>query len=241
MNRNQLKIIACISMLIDHVGYVLFPDAVILRLIGRIAMPIFAFFIGEGCLYTKNKKKYFLRVFILGLLCQAVYITESLITHSDGGAYLNILLTFSLSIILCSSYLSAVSAFRSDDKKQRIKGLSLFALCLIVIGAVCLFCEHSLALTGISIEFDYGICGICLPLFAALSKDKTKKLICFSLALTFSAFTLYNDILFSFCALIPLALLIFYNGKGGKANLKYFFYAFYPCHLALIYLVDIFI
>lgn len=54
MNRNQLKIIACISMLIDHIGYVLFPDVTVLRLIGRIAMPIFAFFIGEGCLYTKT-------------------------------------------------------------------------------------------------------------------------------------------------------------------------------------------
>jgi len=73
MNRNHLKLIACMSMLIDHIGYVLFPEAELLRIIGRIAMPIFAFFIGEGCLHTRDRKKYFLRLFVLALICQAVY------------------------------------------------------------------------------------------------------------------------------------------------------------------------
>ena len=52
---STLKIIGCILMLIDHIGYHLYPKIEILRIIGRLSMPIFAFLISEGCFYTKNK------------------------------------------------------------------------------------------------------------------------------------------------------------------------------------------
>ena len=143
MNRNHLKIIACISMLIDHIGFILFPNIEILRLIGRIAMPIFAFFIGEGCLYTKDRKKYFLRVFVLGIFCQAVYIAESIITHSDGWAYLNILLTFSVAIAVCVSFLNFSENIRSPYALQKIKGVSFFIFVLLLVAVLELFCKNS--------------------------------------------------------------------------------------------------
>ncbi len=239
MTRNQLKIIACISMLIDHIGYILFPQVTLLRYIGRIAMPIFAFFIGEGCLYTKNRMKYFLRVFLLGVLCQSVYIIESLITHSGKGTYLNILLTFSVSIILCSAFIFMKESFEKDIKGEKAKGVVLFAFTLIAVFALAIFCEGSKNTAGIEITFDYGLGGICLPLFAAVSKDRKKKLLSFGVALIIFVFTFYESIYFRLWALIPLVLLMYYNGKGGKANLKYFFYAFYPVHLAMLYAIDI--
>ena len=55
LTNNQLKIIAMISMLIDHIGLQMFPDLLIFRIIGRLAFPIFAYMIAEGCFYTKNK------------------------------------------------------------------------------------------------------------------------------------------------------------------------------------------
>ena len=55
LSSNQLKIIACITMLIDHIGYYLLPNVGVLRLIGRLTFPIFAFLISEGAKYTKNK------------------------------------------------------------------------------------------------------------------------------------------------------------------------------------------
>jgi|GEM_PF-2361223 len=82
MTRNTLKTIACVSMLVDHIGYILLPEAAFLRYIGRLAMPIFAFFIGEGCLYTRNRKKYFTRIFGLGVVCQLFYIGEYLFTKA---------------------------------------------------------------------------------------------------------------------------------------------------------------
>lgn len=227
-------------MLVDHIGYIIFPDVLIFRLIGRIAMPIFAFFIGEGCLYTKNRKKYFLRVFILGLICQAVYVAESFITKSGSGLYLNILLTFSLSIVLCSSFLY-FKENRQSDSGIKFRSTTAFILCVIAVLLIEIFCENSIDITGINIEFDYGIFGISLPLFAALSKNKRTKLIAFSAAQIAFGFSFYGTGGLYLCSLIPLGLLLFYNGKAGKINLKYFFYAFYPCHLALIYLINMFI
>ena len=61
LTNNQLKIIAVISMLLDHVGKELFPQYTILQIFGRVAFPIFSFMIAEGCLYTRDKKKYFLK------------------------------------------------------------------------------------------------------------------------------------------------------------------------------------
>ena len=54
---NALKILAALFMTIDHIGVMLFPRVLVLRIIGRLALPIFAFMIAEGCKYTRNKKK----------------------------------------------------------------------------------------------------------------------------------------------------------------------------------------
>lgn len=58
LSGNALRIIAALSMLIDHIGVILFPNVTILRIIGRIAFPIDAFMIAEGCANTKNKLWY---------------------------------------------------------------------------------------------------------------------------------------------------------------------------------------
>ena len=57
-------------MAFDHIGVALFPKVAILRYIGRLAFPIFAFMIAEGAKYTRNKVKYFLMIFIIGVICQ---------------------------------------------------------------------------------------------------------------------------------------------------------------------------
>lgn len=59
LSNNALKIIAMLSMLIDHTGLMIFPEYKIFRIIGRLAFPIFAYMIAEGCFYTKKQKKVF--------------------------------------------------------------------------------------------------------------------------------------------------------------------------------------
>ena len=58
LTNNQFKIIAMVSMLLDHMGLLFFPDEQIFRILGRIAFPIFAYMIAEGCRYTKTRAKY---------------------------------------------------------------------------------------------------------------------------------------------------------------------------------------
>ena len=59
-NGTQLKFIALLAMLVDHIGYAFFPDVMVFRAIGRVAFPIFAFLVTEGMVHTSNWKKYFL-------------------------------------------------------------------------------------------------------------------------------------------------------------------------------------
>ena len=73
LNGNHLKLIAAFTMLLDHAGILLFPRVQLFRILGRLAYPIYAYMIAEGCRYTKNKLRYFLMVFGLGAACQIVY------------------------------------------------------------------------------------------------------------------------------------------------------------------------
>ena len=58
LTNNQLKIIAMISRVLDHIGLVFFPKVVLFRFLGRISFPIYAYMIAEGCAHTKNRKRY---------------------------------------------------------------------------------------------------------------------------------------------------------------------------------------
>ena len=241
MNRNILKSIACISMLIDHIGYLLFPNILIFRLIGRLAMPIFSFFIAEGCRHSSNRFRYFLRIFLLGLLCQTVYITQELltsgkITPQSSCLYLNILLTFSLSIPICFSFLHFENMRKeTQSKKYQVRSLALF---LVLVGAVILtdlFCRQSQTLVGIKITIDYGLSGILLPLFAIIFKEKELQVSFFAFGLFLFCIALCQSTPYIWISLLLIPLLLFYNGKRGCTRLKYTFYLFYPAHLAALY------
>ena len=70
LNTFTLKMIAIISMLIDHIGYIFFPNAMIFRIIGRLSFPIFTYVLAEGFVYTKDVKKYLLRLGVFALLSE---------------------------------------------------------------------------------------------------------------------------------------------------------------------------
>lgn len=67
LSGNALKIIACVSMLVDHIGMILFPDVVALRIVGRLAIPLFAFTFAEGCYYSHKRSARFALILILGV------------------------------------------------------------------------------------------------------------------------------------------------------------------------------
>jgi len=70
LSNSKLKIIALIAMTIDHVGYTLYPNLVILRIIGRVAFPIYCFLLVEGFRYTSSRKRYFIRLLVFALISE---------------------------------------------------------------------------------------------------------------------------------------------------------------------------
>ena len=92
LSQNQIKLIAAAAMAIDHVGTELLPQYALLRIIGRLAFPVFAYCIAEGSRYTRHPAKYLARLAVMGLACMAVYYFYA------GAVYGNVLITFSLSL-----------------------------------------------------------------------------------------------------------------------------------------------
>ena len=74
INNSNLKLIAALLMVIDHVGAVFFPTIHILRYLGRLSFPIFAFCISEGFYYTKSKTKYLLKLLIFAIISEPFLI-----------------------------------------------------------------------------------------------------------------------------------------------------------------------
>jgi len=90
---DSLKIIGIIAMVIDHIGIMFFPQVSILRIIGRLVLPIFAFGIVNGYKHTSNVDKYFWRIFWFGVLSQIPFML------SIGSPTLNIMFSLSLGLL----------------------------------------------------------------------------------------------------------------------------------------------
>ena len=218
LSGNALKIIAIVSMTLDHIGYHLVPGCHLLRILGRLALPIFAYMIAEGCHHTRNPRKYLLTILAVAALCQLVYF------FAMGSLYQCILVTFVLSILLIQS----MDRARQDESHQTALTTALMWAGVVF---VCVGLPQLLDHTDFAI--DYGLWGVLLPVFIYLGRDRREKLLLTAvglilLALSFSGLTQW----FSLAALPLLAL---YNGERGKWRMKYFFYVYYPIHLAVIY------
>lgn len=232
MTSNKLKIIACVSMALDHIGFVLFPTITVFRYMGRLALPIFAFFIAEGCIHTRSKVKYFLQMLSLALFCQIFYIAEELMSGKISRIYLNVLFTFCLSIIVSVTYISFVNSIKKGDKKKSVVlGLAFLSSILFVVFC----CTELTKIFGVKITVDYGIVGALLPLWAVIFTDKKKRLIAFSLGTIIYCLGHAATQPYVWYSLLALPLIALYNGERGSKKLKWAFYLFYPLHFAVIY------
>ena len=217
LSNNQLKLIAVLSMLSDHIGKELFPQCEFLQIFGRIAFPVFSCMIAEGCYYTRDKKKYLLKIAALAVGCQLVYFI------AERSYYQNVLVTFSLSI------LTIYSIDRFLKKKNWFNAL----IVVTDVAAVAFLCFVMPCLVK-GFQIDYGIFGLILPVVVYFSPNKIVKLFVALIALICLSDDLGGIQWYSLISVVIIAL---YNGSRGKLNLKYLFYVFYPLHLALIYLI----
>lgn len=127
---NYLKLIGILTMLIDHIGYMLYPDILVLRIIGRISFPIFAFQVGIGYVYTKNLFNYLKKLLIYGVIVQTIY------SFFYGFNHINILITLFIGLLCIYLY---------DKKKYYL----IILLCLVIY----FFNKYG-------INIDYGIYGV---------------------------------------------------------------------------------
>ena len=219
-----LKIIAIISMIFDHSGYVFFGKHTWFNYIGRISFPIFAFQITEGYTHTKNFKKYFTRLLIFAIISQIPYMLFMSMPVFRGKIRLNVLFTLLFGLIAIWSY----------DITQKKNVRKIFSFLIVAI----------LAIIAEKVNMDYGYFGVLSIFIFYIFKNKIILLIPSFTTLTFLRYFSINNIIFSTnklisfsCTLIPLILICLYNGKQGKRSnkLKYFFYIFYPVHLLILY------
>lgn len=203
----DLKCIAVCSMLLDHIGAALFPTVLWLRLVGRLAFPIYCFLLVEGFMHTHNVKKYMSRLFLFALISElpfdlAFYHTPVYVQHQ------NVFFTLLLGLI-------CVWALHTWQNRLYA------ALFLVLIGL----------LTHFVIKPDYGIVGILIILCFYVLRGHLFLQWFTIIVLCYYTYGLVE------CFCLPAAFLTgCYNGTRGPSA-KYFFYAFYPVHILCLYLI----
>lgn len=217
---NQLKILAIIFMTIDHVGMEIFPQFRLMKIIGRIAFPIFAFMIAEGCRHTRNRKKYLLTMACFAAICQIVYFVAM------NSLYMCILVTFTLSIIL-------IYTLDFARYKKKIWAWMLAALVFVLVFVVTDVIPRRFPIRDFCV--DYGIVGVFVPVLIYIGRNKLEKLVLAAFILCALCMN-YGGI--QWYCLLALPLLAMYNGKRGAGKMKYLFYIYYPLHLVAIHFLS---
>lgn len=227
-----LKIIALITMFIDHLGYAIYGKFSYLNYIGRIAFPIFAFQISEGFVHTKNIKKYFIRLLVFAIISQFPFMLF-LSTFSKNIYELNIFFTLSFGLLAIFIFDKIINTNLTIFNKSIDKFIKLF-LGLLITFFIGVIAEL--------LNFDYGLFGIAIIfMFYLFKNDKVAMIISFITAyiIKYGIYYIksYNYLYWFLCTfnIFPIIFISLYNKKQGP-KVKYLLYLFYPIHLLVLYL-----
>lgn len=235
LSGNQLKLIAVIVMLIDHIGFMINQQVLphlgydhlyfqqwvwfvlLLRSIGRIAFPLFCFVLVEGFLHTSNWKRYAARLGIFALISEVPF-NMMISGNLSDLKYQNVLWTLLLGLLM-------LAAIRQVSRY--IQGSSCLFIQLLIIILSCVLADL--------LKTDYSYFGVMLiAIFYWYHQQPGLRSIIGYLWMLLSVSTIY----FGLALLIPFGLLYIYNGErgqapGGKA-FNWFFYWFYPVHMIVV-------
>lgn len=218
-----LKGIAAALMLTDHVGAILLPEVPVLRCVGRLAFPIFAFFIAEGYAHTRDFGRYFRRLAILAVVSEIPFNLENGAVFDP--AQQNVLFTFCLALL----------TLRGLEALGRERGFGRWAGCGLVLAAG--FAAGELLRT------DYGGWGVVTVALLQLCRDGKYAKLWLLLAmaavnglgmgsLTMPVFG--GEMPIQIFAVAALPVIWLYNGQAGPKGLRRAFYVFYPAHLLVL-------
>lgn len=218
-----LKGIAAALMLTDHVGAILLPEVPVLRCVGRLAFPIFAFFIAEGYAHTRDFGRYFRRLAILAVVSEIPFNLENGAVFDPARQ--NVLWTFCLALL----------TLRGLEALGRERGFGRWAGCGLVLAAG--FAAGELLRT------DYGGWGVVTVALLQLCRDGKYAKLWLLLAmaavnglgmgsLTMPVFG--GEMPIQIFAVAALPVIWLYNGQAGPKGLRRAFYVFYPAHLLVL-------
>ena len=237
LNSNALKMIAIIAMTIDHIAWLVFPDyphevlPVILHTIGRLTCPIMCYFIAEGYHYTKNIRKYTCRLFVFAVISHFAYIFASA-DFVDWKSFIpfyygNILNQTSVIWPLAWGLVMLRIVKSEKIPKQWVKTVLLLLLCLVTFPS------------------DWScIASLCILAFGTnRGKLRTQSMwliiyvAIYATVYCFAIDWVYGLVQMGVVLAIPFIKL--YNGERGKNPrinkiMKWFFYIYYPLHLAIL-------
>lgn len=211
----QLKYIAFLSMLIDHVnkaliypnlnGGMLLHISDLFDILGRIAFPLFAFFIVEGYFKTRNRKKYLLNLLIFGVISEVPF---DMFTSSTffNPRFNNVM--FSLALCLITIWII-------DVLKTKMPRILWYFISLIIVAVMCLVAMF------LAVDYDYHAIIIVYLLYVLYNKP------------VLSVILGYLSIIKELWAFLGFGFILIYNGERGKQS-KILNYCFYPVHLLIL-------
>ena len=244
---SQLKYIAVIIMLLDHMQTYLGCWSEHINIIGRLAAPIFMFCSVIAMDKTRDQKKYLKRLYIFSLIttvsgivvfCLLNGIKEYNIWMLEGN-FITTLFIINLIVYLI--------------KLKKVRYIVLF----IVLNILSTFLLHTssndaliyifMLVTGNVLLAEGGFLIVLMGVAMYFTKDSKLKL-----AITYTIFCvlvyfsvriwgnrgLFPYYMYQWRMIFALPLLLLYNGEKGSSP-KYFFYIFYPLHLAILNILSV--
>ena len=261
----QLKYIALITMVFDHIHYFFDYTGKIpiwFTMIGRLAAPLFLFAVIEGFVHTHNRKKYFLRIYalaiLMGLIQFGFYNFLHPLVRPDGFFPKNMMLS-SFAILLV-----ALQGIAWIQEKKYLKGIPTLLFPLMLPWLMLLLylsgqdkpiftlfinlLNYTVLPTHTSIS-DGGtwllLTGIAMYLCHKNLKKEVLAFVTVSLVWVLMGIVLsrpsFQDLMFRYIEWMEIfaaPLMLCYNGQRGKGS-KYLFYVFYPTHIYLLYALSV--
>lgn len=208
---DTLKLIALTTMLIDHIGYLLYPQYFVLRIIGRLSFPIFAYLIAQGATRTTNATRYGIRLLGIGLISQVPY---NLFTHRP-------LLNFNAPNIFFTLLAGLIKVLCFKHASPAVKPFGL--LILLMAGPL---------------NLSYSYYGMFLILIFYLFESKPWYLIA-GMSLASLQYYIQFEQLSQVYAVAVLPLILWPPRLGIRIH-KWVGYLFYPLHLMLLFTIYFF-
>ena len=234
LTANKLKIFAIIVMFLDHFATVFFPSnamiTLIFKLFGRMAAPIFCYFIAEGYHHTSNLRKYITRLLVFAAVSHIPYILAFYPDYFVIG--INFIKATSV-ILPLSMGLIALTAIKSEKIHIILKFVILAVCCAVSYTANW---NYIAVLWVVAFGIFYGNFTRQIFAFCAIC-------VLYLLIQPFRQYGIFDETFPQWQQLgifLTIPLLAMYNGSPGKKSLamKWLFYIFYPAHLILLYVLN---